>query len=90
MPKNFGSYLLMHNDQCARIVRRGGVPNALAIPTWAGPIKEPFGIGIGHVDTAVTHGMTKIIVPIGAMKTIVGIEVLHPFHIGQVVIAVAW
>ena len=76
----------MDDDQRARIIRAGRMPDVFAIPCGASPIKEPFGVGIGHVDTAVAHGLPKVIVPIGAVEAIVGVEVLYPFDIGQVVI----
>jgi len=76
----------MHDDQGARIVRRAPEPRGLAIPDWPCPVKEPFGVRIRHVDAPATLGPAKIAVPVGAVKCIFAIKVLHPLDIGQIVV----
>lgn len=82
--------LLSNNDERANVIGWHFLPDAFAIPSWSGPIKEPLCIRIGHIDTPVAHRMPKIIVPIGAVEAIVLIEILHPFDARQIVIHVAF
>ena len=78
--------LLRDNHQRAWVILRAVKPGAPAVPFRPGPVKQPFGVGIGHVQTAMALGFAKIVVPIGAVKTVLLVEILHPFHIGQTVI----
>ena len=38
------------------------------------PAEKPFGILVTHIDTAVTHGNTEVIVPKGAVESDPGLE----------------
>ena len=39
------------------------------------PVVDDFCISLGHVDAAMTHGSTKVIVPVRAVYAVVSIEV---------------
>jgi hypothetical protein len=53
--------------------------------THRGPIKHPFSIRGIHVDTPVTHGVPKIIMPISAMDAIALVKIHGIGHVWQVI-----
>ncbi len=65
---------------------RGLFVNVDQIPNGQ-KIKNPAGIFGAEIDTAVTHGNTKIVMPIGAMQTISFVEIHDVGHVRKVV---AW
>ena len=42
----------------------------MALKIWLGPVVEFFSSRGGKVDTAVRHRVTKVIMPVGAVKTV--------------------
>ena len=46
------------------------------------PVEHPFSIRGAHVDTAVAHRMTKVIMPVCAMDSISFIEIHRVWYIG--------
>ena len=62
---------------------------AFAIPVagfreWGTPAIKPFGILVAHVDTAVTHHMAEIVVPVSPVEChAVFMEERHPGHTDQ-------
>src|SRR5215204_555517 len=50
------------------------------------PFKEPTRLLHAHIDAAMTHRMTKVIVPVGTMNRVVSVEVLYPRYVYRVVI----
>ena len=68
----------MDNYQRTRRVALTFEPDRFAIPSGRRAIEKPFRIGIGHIHAAVTHRMTKIVVPVRTMKAIILIKILHP------------
>lgn len=50
-----------------------------------GPVVDDFCISFGHVDAAMAHGSTKIIVPVRAVYAVVSVEIHGELHIWQII-----
>ena len=53
-------------------------------PHWRKIIK-PFGFATAHINATMTHGRTKIIMPIGAVNAIIAVKIHGVGNIGEVI-----
>lgn len=78
----------MNYNRCPRVIFGGISKPAIFINYRMGPIKKGLGVWGGQIHTAVTHGMTKIVVPVSAVNTIVFVKKHCVGNIGEVIIGV--
>ena len=79
-------WLLVHHNQGARVVGAGGHLGLSGRNYGVSPVKQLFGLAGFQINTAVAHGLSKIVVPISAMQRITGVEVHGIRDFRQVII----
>ena len=50
-----------------------------------GEVVHPFRIGGGEIDTAMTHGRSKVIVPVRAVDSVIPVEIHNVWNIRQII-----
>ena len=80
----------MDNNPGAGVVSVGFKIAAVLSIRWAGPVEKSLGSGDRKIDTTMTHGLTKVIMPVGAVQAVAFVEVLNKRYVGEIVVGVVF